>query len=75
MMPLSEFLSTALEPVSGLRSGQRFMNALYEHRLELFDFLVYRELDAFYDDDKLRAAIDIVTERWNDPTTSTDRLY
>lgn len=64
MMSISEFLSKALEPAKGQRRGQWFVNALHIINPALVNSMIHHDVDPFYDDAKLWAAIKFVKENW-----------
>lgn len=59
-----DFLRTALEPSAYLRRGQAFMNSLIEVRPDLAQQLVRLNMNPFYDDSKLWAAVEHVRTHW-----------
>lgn len=64
-MNLGEFLSFALEPPAGVRKGQRFSNELHRIKPELGAALNAADLDPFYDDSRLWAAVVYVRDNWS----------
>jgi len=63
---LSNFLSAALEPAREQRRGQWFVNALHIINPNLVNSLIAADVDPFYDDAKLWAAVQFVVENWHD---------
>lgn len=64
-MQLQEFLARALQPEIYQRKGQRFMNMLRVHRPDIEQRLYLEEINPFYDDSKLYAAIQWVKDNWD----------
>ena len=62
---LYDFLHKALQPVGELRRGQWFVNVLHNFRPKLVNRLIHADVDPFYDDGKLWAAIEFVKENWD----------
>jgi hypothetical protein len=65
-MKLRDFLNAALEPTRGQRRGQWFANLLHTVDPALANRLIAVDVDPFYDDGKLWAAVQFVTEHWAD---------
>lgn len=65
-MQLQEFLARALQPEIYQRKGQRFMNMLRVHRPDIEQRLYLEEINPFYDDSKLYAAIQWVKDNWGE---------
>lgn len=63
-MELNELLRTALTPLEGQRPGQAFMNSIFSLQRDLYYALLDAGLDAFYDDSKLWAAVEWITNNW-----------
>lgn len=61
---LCTFLRKALEPARGQRRGQWFVNALHIINPNLVNSLIAADVDPFYDDAKLWAAVQFVKENW-----------
>lgn len=64
-MTLREFLTVALRPEIYQRKGQRFANHLSLVRPSLLEGLKQRNIDPFYDDTKLWAAVAYVRDAWD----------
>jgi len=70
-MKLYDFLHKALEPARGQRRGQWFANLLHTINPNLLNRLIKEDVDPFYDDAKLWAAVQFVKDHWNaDPMQS-----
>ena len=61
---LHEFLTRALKPEIYQRKGQRFANHLSLVRPDLLEALKQHNIDPFYDDSKLWAAVAYVRDNW-----------
>jgi hypothetical protein len=64
-MNLTQFLNLALTPVDDRRKGQHFANMLSQHRPDVFQALQGQDLDPFYDDKKLPAAVQFTKTNWD----------
>jgi hypothetical protein len=62
---LYTFLNKALEPRPGQRRGQWFANLLHTINPNLLNRLIKEDVDPFYDDAKLWAAVEYVKKNWN----------
>ena len=72
-MTLEGFLRTALEPCSeGLRQGQKFSNDLNFFRRDLFG-AIPSEIDPYFSDEVLWAAVDFVIKNWDTVQSSTSK--
>jgi len=73
-LTLEGFLRTALEPCSvGLRQGQKFSNDLNFFRRDLFAAMTMSEIDPYYRDEVLWAAVDFVIKNWDTVQSSTSK--
>jgi hypothetical protein len=63
-MERNELLRKALTPIKGQRPGQAFMNSIFVHQRDLYYALHDVGLDAFYDDTKVWAAVEWITNNW-----------
>jgi hypothetical protein len=63
-MNLNDFLRAALAPVPDQRPGQWFANFTHNHRPALATAMIRHDVDPFYDDAKIWAAIQFVKEHW-----------
>ena len=63
-MTLDEFLRKALEPQRATRPGQRFINLLHEVKPSLAYRLKKINLDPYYVDQLLPAAIQYAVDNW-----------
>lgn len=64
-MKLYDFLNMALEPAPSQRRGQWFANLLHTINPLLANRLIQEDVDPFYDDSKLWAAVEFVKENWD----------
>ena len=64
-MEFQDFLRGALTPSATERRGQALMNALAAIRPGLASQLIHKDLDPFYNDAKLWAAVEFIQENWN----------
>ena len=66
MLTFESFLKEALEPEKHIRKGQRFMNVLMVHRPELERYFhgSQFEINPFYRDENLWAAVEYVRKNW-----------
>ena len=72
-LTLEGFLRTALEPCSvGLLKGQKFSNDLIFFRRDLF-IAMPGEIDPYYRDELLWAAVDFVIKNWDTVQSSTSK--
>jgi hypothetical protein len=62
---IDEFLRKALEPQRATRSGQRFINLLHEVKPSLAYKLKKINLDPYYVDQLLPAAIQYAVDNWD----------
>jgi hypothetical protein len=60
-----------LEPSQGHRRGQWFANLLHTINPSLANRLIQEDVDPFYDDAKLWAAVEFVKEHWDDAVQSS----
>jgi hypothetical protein len=61
-----EFLKRALEPDPHQRRGQKFINLLYSTNPVVYEAMTQNaELDPYYDDRRLWAAVEFARENWN----------
>ena len=65
---LHEFLTRAFKPEVHQRKGQRFANHLSLVRPDLLEGLKQRNIDPFYDDTQLWAAVAYVRDNWDIPS-------
>lgn len=65
-MDFTDFLTKALEPAAGQRRGQWFANLTHTLKPALLNRMIHLDVDPFYDDAKLWAAVEFVKEHWND---------
>lgn len=63
---LEAFLRLALEPQAGQRRGQAFVNALTTVRAALVSDMIRLDLDPFYNDAKLPAAVAYTAAHWDE---------
>lgn len=65
MINLYDFLNKALEPAPGQRCGQWFANLLHSVNPILTNRLIQADVDPYYNDAKLWAAVEFVKENWD----------
>lgn len=68
-MTLQEFLTAALAPDPYQRRGQRFANHLVIRRMDLANDIP-KDIDPFYKDENLWAAVAWVRDNWDNPVQS-----
>ena len=69
-MDVNTFLAEALEPTGfPRRRGQTLINALGHVAPDLVTELIRADLDPYYNDDKLWAAVDYIVAHWPHPST------
>ena len=65
LVKLSDFLTKALQPVADQRRGQWFANLLHALKPDLLQRMIHLDVDPFYDDSKIWAAVEFVKENWD----------
>ena len=71
---LYDFLRKALEPVGNLRRGQWFVNVLHSFKPKLVNDLIAADVDPFYDDGKLWAAVEFIKKNWQKSDTNSAKF-